>query len=173
MKRLYRVLLDCNAISLFFVVYLIKEHNSIMFMKLDISYAIYVAVIILFTGICLALSKLLPNEIISGGVKEVELADSSYLPSFLGYFFVALSITDKRTLVVMAVIIFIFTYYSQTLYFNPLFLLFGYKFYYITMENGMKLFVLSKKKIKNISGLEFNSLKRINDYTFIDRSHEK
>ncbi len=173
MKRLYRILLDCNAISLFLVVYLIKEHKSIMLMKLDISYAIYLAVILVFTGFCLVLSKRLPTETISGGIKEVELADSTYLPSFLGYFFVALSITNRKTLVAMAVIIFIFTYYSQTLYFNPLFLIFGYKFYYITMENGMKLFVLSKKKIKSTKGLEFSYLKRINDYTFIDRSQEK
>ena len=173
MKRLYRILLDFNAISLFFVVYLIKEHRSIMFMKIDCSYYFYVVGIILFTSICLVLSRFLPNEIISGGIKEVELADSSYLPSFLGYFFVALSVTDDTTVIAMAVIIFIFTYYSQTLYFNPLFLAFGYKFYYITMENGMKLFILSRKSIKNIDGLSFDSLKRINDYTFIDRSSRK
>jgi hypothetical protein len=116
---------------------------------------------------------LLPDETISGGIKEVELADGSYLPSFLGYFFVALSVTDDKTLITMAVIIFIFTYFSQTLYFNPLFLIFGYRFYYITMDNGMRLFVLSKKRIKSIEGLRFDTLKRINDYTFIDRSKGK
>ena len=80
---------------------------------------------------------------------------------------------DDITLIVMAVVIFIFTYYSQTLYFNPLFLVFRYKFYYITMNNGMRLFVLSRKRIKSLDGLRFDSLKRINDYTFIDRSQEK
>ncbi len=173
MKRFYRILLDCSAISLFFVVYMIKEHKSIMLMKMDFSYVIYLVGIVIFTGICLMISRLLPDETISGGIKEVEMADGSYLPSFLGYFFVALSVSDDKTLIAMAVIIFIFTYYSQTLYFNPLFLLFGYRFYYITMNNGMKLFVLSKKTIKSIEGLRFNSLKRINDYTFIDRSQGK
>lgn len=176
MKRLYRVLLDCNAISLFFVVYLIKKHTSIMFMKIELSYVIYLAGIILFTGFCLALSKLLPNETISGGIKEVELADGSYLPSYLGYFFVALSVEDNKTLFVIAVIIFIFTYYSQTLFFNPLFLVFKYRFYYVTMDNGMKFIILSKKRIKRIKridGLRFKNLKRINEYTFIDRSQEK
>lgn len=171
MKRLYRILLDCNAISLFFIIYLIKEHRSIMLMKADVSYVVYLVGIIVFTAICLFLSRFLPDEIISGGIKEVKLVDSSYLPSFLGYFFVALIITDDITLIAMAVIIFIFTYYSQTLYFNPLFLVFGYKFYYITMSNGMKLLVLSRKRIRSINGLRFDSLKRINDYTFIDRSH--
>ena len=87
MKWLYRILLDCNAISLFFVVYLIKDHRSIMLMKIDVSYAVYLGGIIFFTAICLFLSRFLPDETISGGIKEVELADGSYLPSFLGYFF--------------------------------------------------------------------------------------
>lgn len=173
MKRLYRIMLDCNAIILFFVVYMIKEHRSIAFMKIDFSYAIYLLGIVVFTYICLEISRLLPDETISGGIKEVELADGSYLPSFLGYFFVALSVTDDKTLIAMAVIIFIFTYFSQTLYFNPLFLIFGYRFYYITMDNGMRLFVLSKKRIKSIEELRFDTLKRINDYTFIDRSKGK
>ena len=119
-------------------------------MKIDVSYAVYLGGIIFFTAICLFLSRFLPDETISGGIKEVELADGSYLPSFLGYFFVALSIVDDITLIVMAVVIFIFTYYSQTLYFNPLFLVFRYKFYYITMNNGMRLFVLSRKRIKSL-----------------------
>lgn len=171
MKRLYRILLDCNAMSLFFIIYLIKEHRSIMLMKTDVSYAVYLVSVIVFTAICLFLSKFLPDEIISGGIKEVKLMDSSYLSSFSWYFFIALIITDDITLIVMAVIIFIFAYYSQTLYFNPLFLVFGYKFYYVTMSNGMKLLVFSRKRIRSVNGLRFDSLKRINDYTFIDRSH--
>ncbi|WP_027204470.1 hypothetical protein [Butyrivibrio fibrisolvens] len=173
MKRLYRILLDFNAISLLFVVYLIKKHNPICFWGIDFSYVIYIVGIMLFTFICLVLSRFLPDELISGGIKEVELADSSYLPSFLGYFFVALSVEDGRVLWSVAIIIFIFTYYSQILYFNPLFLIFRYRFYYITMDNGMKLFILSRKTIKSIDGLAFDSLKRINDYTFIDRSRVK
>lgn len=142
-----------------------------MLMKTDVSYAVYLVSVIVFTAICLFLSKFLPDEIISGGIKEVKLMDSSYLSSFSWYFFIALIITDDITLIVMAVIIFIFAYYSQTLYFNPLFLVFGYKFYYVTMSNGMKLLVFSRKRIRSINGLRFDSLKRINDYTFIDRSH--
>ena len=142
-----------------------------MLMKTDVSYAVYLVSVIVFTAICLFLSKFLPDEIISGGIKEVKLMDSSYLSSFSWYFFIALIITDDITLIVMAVIIFIFAYYSQTLYFNPLFLVFGYKFYYVTMRNGMKLLVFSRKRIRSVNGLRFDSLKRINDYTFIDRSH--
>lgn len=170
MKRFYRVLLDCNAISLFFIVYLIKKHETVVVIRAELAFLACLIGIMLFTWICIRLSKFLPDEIICGGIKEVELADGAYLPSFLGYFFVALSIDDNITLIAMAVIIFVFTYHSQTLYFNPLFLLFGYRFYNITIDNGMKIFVLTRKPIKNVEGLKFNNLKRINNYTFIDRS---
>ena len=166
------MMLDFNAMSLFFVVYLIKKQRFFICDDLYLSYIIYLAAALLFTAVCLGLMRFLPDEIISGGVKEVEIADGSYLPSFLGYFFVALSIGDRITLITIAVIIFVLTYYSQTLYFNPLFLIFGYRFYYITVDNGMKLFVLSKRAIKGTEGLDFKALKRINDYTFIDRSHK-
>lgn len=170
MKKCYRILLTCNSIMLFFEVYAIKNHISLRGIEFEwVSYLSYWILAVGFAWICLGLSKFLPEEIIDGGIKEVELADGSYLPSYLGYFFVALSVDDFSTLIWVGTVIFIFSYFSQTLYFNPMFLLFGYKFYYLTMENGMKLFVLSRIPIKKVEGLRFEKLKRINDYTFIDR----
>ncbi len=173
MRRLYFIILNINALSLFFVIYLIKEHISVVPMNHELSCIIYLLSVFLLSGICLMLSRFLPRETMTGDIKEVELANNSFLPSFLGYFFVALSVADNTTLIVAMLIIFIFTYHSQILYFNPLFLVFGYKFYYITKNNGMKLFVITKKSIKSINGLKFDSLKRINDYTFIDRGKQK
>lgn len=170
MKKFYRIFLALNSIIIFFVIYAIKNHFAIPCLRYEwISYAIYVVCTIFFSGGCLIMARFLPNEIISGGIKEVELADGSYLPSYLGYFFVALSIDDISTMGWIGGIIFVFTFFSQTLYFNPMFLLFGYKFYYLTMDNGMKVFVLTRIPIKSTEGLFFDKLKRINNYTFIDR----
>ena len=85
------------------------------------------------------------------------------------YFFVALSVPFYETLVFIFTILFIFTYFSQTLYFNPLFLLWGYQFYYITSENNVKIFLISKKCIRSTQGLSFPNLKRINNFTYIDK----
>ncbi|MDD3219670.1 MAG: hypothetical protein PHR50_10920 [Lachnospiraceae bacterium] len=170
MKRIYRILLGCNSIMIFFVIYAIKSHIVISIFKYEwLSYTLYITCTIFFSGICLFVARFLPDEIISGGIEEVELADGSYLPSYLGYFFVALSVNDISTMGWVGGIIFVFTLFSQTLYFNPMFLLFGYKFYYLTMDNGMKLFVLTRLPIKNVKALHFDKVKRINDYTFIDR----
>lgn len=172
MKLAYRVILTINSIILLLVVYLIKEGITLPFCFLQgahTSYLIYIVLSILMSGICLWLSGCLKNDVIEGGITDVEMANNSYLPSYLGYFFVALSIGDWDTFVWVGVLIFLFTFFSQTLYFNPMFLLFGYKFYIITVDTGMKFFVISHKRIKSIKGLSFTNLKRINDYTFIDK----
>jgi acyl-CoA synthetase (AMP-forming)/AMP-acid ligase II len=45
----------------------------------------------------------------------------------------------------------------------------GYHFYYALNSSGVKVLVISKKKIKKREEADFQNLKRINDYTFIER----
>ena len=134
-----------------------------------VSYFIYVFAPVVMTGFCIWLSRFLGDDIISGGVLEVECANDASLPSYLGYFFVALSINDWTTLIWVGILICIFTFFSRTSYFNPLFLLFGYKFYYVTVKGEIKFSIISRGDIVKTDGLVFDKLKRINNYTFIDR----
>lgn len=108
------------------------------------------------------------DEILKEHVKEIELANNSFLPSYLGYFFIALGIEKIDTLLIIFLILFIFTFLSQTLYFNPIFLVFGYHFYFIKNVNDVKIFLISKKQLKKPNDIDFLKLKRINHYTFID-----
>ena len=121
------------------------------------------------TGLSLLFTRFLSSDSIEGNVKDIEQANNAYLPSYLGYFFVALSVPDIETLVWVFLILFVFTYFSQTLYFNPLFLLWGKHFYYVTTKNNVKIFLITKKALRTTSDAEFEKLKRINDYTFIDK----
>ena len=102
--------------------------------------------------------------------KEISLADNSFLPVYLGYFFVSLSIGDIETMTLIYLLIFVFTYKSQTQYFNPAFLLMGYHFYDVSTKQGTRIFVIHKGAvIKNPNQILFENLKRINDTTFIER----
>jgi len=101
-------------------------------------------------------------------VKFVEQANNQFLPSYLGYFFVALSIPNCETLFFSYLIIYVFAFFSQVLYYNPIFLLFGFHFYYITTINDVKIFILTKQIIKDPKTTNFNKLIRINNFTFID-----
>lgn len=168
------MMLSFNSTMLVVLVYLIKE--DIVFPLFEskevlhyLSYLIYFGIAVTISGFCLWLSRFLSTEIITGGITEVEQADNSYLPSYLGYFFVSLGIENLTTLISIYMLIFIFTFNSQTLYFNPLFLLFGYKFYYVTTQNGKKIFLISRKEIMDTRNLKFDQIHRINNYTFIDR----
>lgn len=169
---LYQLFLTINATSLIIFVFLIKQQVQIGFLASSprwISYIIFICIPIILTGISLLLTKFLSDDNIEGNVKDIEPANNSFLPSYLGYFFVALSVPYYETLIFIFVILFAFTYFSQTLYFNPLFLLWGYQFYYITTGNNVKIFLISKRRIRSTEGLSFQKLKRINNFTYIDK----
>ncbi|SHL96368.1 hypothetical protein [Mucilaginibacter sp. OK098] len=172
----YRIFLTVNATALIVVVYLIKTsavinslHPLLKELPHVISYVLYITLPIILTAISLAIvDNLDDDELLS--VKTAEPANDSFLPSYLGYFFVALSVPDNTTLMFVYLIIFVMTFLSQTAYFNPIFLLFGYKFYYITTQNAIRNFIISKRTISSPISLDCPHLKRINDFTFISKN---
>lgn len=178
---LFRLFLTFNATSLIIVVYLVKTQKSLdyffpLFASLPhfISYILYFLIPVLLTYLSLLFSSYLINDSLESeegrsAIKEIEQANNAYLPSYLGYFFVALSVPYCDTLIFVFAILFLFTFLSQTLYFNPLFLIFRYHFYYLTTTTNIKIFLISRKELKDPSKLNFPKLKRINDFTFIDK----
>lgn len=164
------MLLTLNSTSLVLFVYAIKE--SLWIGKMGpVSIAVYVLAIIGFTYVCILLRCILKKDSIEGDIQDISMANDNYLPSYLGYFFVALSIPDDNWIVFWTVflIIYIFTYNSHTLYFNPLFLLFGYNFYYLSTKKKVKIFVISKQRdIRNAEEVSFMNLRKINEFTYID-----
>jgi hypothetical protein len=178
---LYRLLLTFNATSLLIAVYFVKTQETLhtFFQRFPnisrfYSYVFYFLIPVVSTLLSLYLAKFLGSDSLekttgSPAVIAVEQANNAYLPSYLGYFFVALSVPYCDTLIYVFAILFLFTYLSQTLYFNPLFLIFGYKFYYLTTPSNVKIFVITKKNLRNPDNANFPVLKRINDFTFIDR----
>lgn len=177
---IYRLFLTFNATSLILAVYFVKTQITLKkivpFLEGKspyISYSIYFLVPLLLTYVSLLAVRLLDDSSLEAKdgkqpIKEIEQANNAYLPSYLGYFFVALSVPLCSTLLFVFLILFLFTFLSQTLYFNPLFLVFGYKFYYLTTKNEVKVFVITKKILKKPDEINLVSLKRINDFTFID-----
>lgn len=146
MNFLFRLFLTFNATLLIIVVYLVKERyllenivQSLSRLTDFVSYTFYFMIPLILTYLSLIISKFLDNDSIqsdnSPAIKEVEQANNAFLPSYLGYFFVALSVPHFDTLVFVFVILFVFTFLSQTLYFNPLYLVFGYQFKRC-LENG-------------------------------------
>ncbi len=172
---LFRLFLAFNSTSLLLVVYWIKSGIILPIfppcfsIPNYVSYLIYILGMLFLTGLSLLCSNLLGKDSINqGDIENIEYANDAFLPSYLGYFFVALDVPNIETLHFVYPMVFIFTFLSQTLYFNPIFLVFGYHFYNLTTANNVRIFIITKKKFKDPKTVGFPSLKRINDFTFID-----
>ncbi|MGL5486505.1 MAG: hypothetical protein ACRDC6_09475 [Shewanella sp.] len=186
MNIVFRLFLTFNATSLLVIIFLVQKGHSLgyFFTKCPYlpyrpdfielpnyySYALYLLVPILLTGISILLSSLLGKDSFkSGDIINIEHANNSFLPSYLGYFFVALSISNWETLWFVYGVLFMFTFRSQALYFNPIFLLFGFDFYNITTKNGAVVFLISRNSFKIPANIDIARVRRINNYTFIER----
>ena len=148
MNRLFRFFLAVSSTSLFIVIFLIKSRCYILesnfysyldkFLKINnleqYSLVGFISIPLLFLAISMKLlEKLSKDRIKEGEIIEIENSTNNFLPSYLGYFFVALSISDNDflTMSIIYCIIVLFVFYSQTNYFNPFLLILGYKFYKI------------------------------------------
>lgn len=180
MNLAFRFLLTINATSLMVIVFLVQKGQTLGYFLPQypylvalpniISYTGYLLVPILLTGLSILLSsKLSKDNFKAGDIVSIEHANNSFLPSYLGYFFVALSVGNWETLVFVYSVLFAFTFLSQALYFNPLFLLFGFEFYNITTKNGATIFLISGKRYKTPGDVDLPIAYRINNYTFIER----
>ncbi len=179
----FRLLLTFNATSLLVIIFLVQKGYTLgcIFSQIScliwlkalpnaFSYFFYLLIPLLSTGLSIALSSYLGrDDFKQGEVVSIEHANNSFLPSYLGYFFVALSIGNWETLFFVYGILFAFTFLSQALYFNPLFLIFGYEFYNITTKNGTAIFLISRRKYKKPDEVVVLKAFRINNYTFIER----
>lgn len=169
MNKLYKLLLSFNATAWMLIVYCVKESKTLFGLHPHLFDVLLVISVLLTTLLSLVLSKLFGNESIHK-CRELSLADNDFLPVYLGYFFVALSVTNNYTMLVVYAIVFVFTFLSQTQYFNPLFLLFGYHYYHVVSEHGTHMFIIKHGKvIRRTEDLELINLRRINDTTYIER----
>ena len=163
-----RLFLTANATSWLIVLYEIKEGRTIIH-DLYLTSSLLISIPIIFSLLSIFLMKAMGSDSIDG-CKELQLADQEFLPVYLGYFFVALSIPNDYTLFIVASIVFAFTFLTQAQYFNPLFLLFGYHFYRIKTLNNTNVLIIARGRIiRNPSAASFPNLRRINDTTYIAR----
>lgn len=166
---LYRIILALNATSWMIVIYGIKSNWLFVANSRLITSLLLLVIPILLSIISLFLSKWfsVSNDRMTN-CKMIQLADNEFLPVYLGYFFVALSIPNLYTLWFVYCIVFCFSFLSQTQYFNPIFLLIGFHYYHIDTSKGTRIFVISHGKvIRSPEEINFERLKRVNDTTYI------
>jgi len=180
MNIAFRLLLTFNATSLLVIIFLVQKGYTfghlftgcqhLADLPRALSYFVYLLIPIMLTWLSIFLSSFLGRDSFDSGIiKTIEHANNSFLPSYLGYFFVALSVSNGEALLFVYGILFVFTFLSQALYFNPLFLLFRFEFYNITTTNGASIFLISRHVYKIPSEIDINVAYRINNYTYIEK----
>ena len=132
------------------------------------SYIVYVLMPFIFAGCLIRLfPKLRPGELRAGNVSEISADNSSFLAMILGYVFVGLSISNASTLLVIMSFLLIFNLCGNSYVFNPLFYVFGYRYYYITSSN-IKFLIMTRKRISLGTKADFPNARCLNDFTYID-----
>ncbi len=173
MNFLFKLLLTVNATSWMAIIYAIKKEWTFWIVPSWLMGFILIAISIALSVLSLSLTKKFKKDTLDK-CKELSLADGDFLPIYLGYFFVSVGVTEDWTMLIVFSIVFIFTFISQTQYFNPIFLLLGYHYYHVLTESGTRIFLIKKGPVaRKVSELSAGTLYRINDTTFIERTERK
>ena len=132
---IYRFLLTLIALLLTLAVFLINKGfvlNPYLPVRLEnlpngASYVLYLALCLIFTWASLLVAKRLSNDVMQqGSIIELEQVNDAFLPSYLGYFFVALSTTNTQVFLIVFSILLVLVFSSRAAYFNPIFFIFGF-----------------------------------------------
>lgn len=192
LKHLYRLLLIFSSISLTFAIFLVNKGVSVIgsvnawslknlpympliewnppeFLLSATSYLLYFLACVIISSFGFRATRWLSQERVDGSsFKSIELANDTFIPIYLAYFFVALSTTSYLSFALVFGVVLIFAYRSGGIYFDPMYVLRGYKIYAATSNNDVKSYIITKQILKGVGDLKFEGLKRINDFTFIE-----
>ncbi|MDR1033159.1 MAG: hypothetical protein LBL41_00045 [Bifidobacteriaceae bacterium] len=119
---------------------------------------------------CLWRVKVTANTFDTGEITRIRPIEHIAMPTYLGLFVISLEIVELDVWLATSILIILFTFwrrFEKVFYFNPIWSLFGYRFYEIETLSGNTMTLITKK-----SGLrhkeDFDDLRRINDYTFME-----
>jgi len=87
-------------------------------------------------------------------------------------FVIALEISSglevEKSIAVLVLLFILWGLFERVFYFNPVWLLFGYRFYEARSEAGNTFTVISRRR--NLKGAQaFKNLRKINEYTFMEQ----
>lgn len=162
-------------------IYFIKSSYWLLSVREDclvfINIIIYICLpLVLSYLILFAFRHCFSADSITNPVAEIKSIDNEYIPIYLGYIFVSVSIPnpsegmiDMITLMVVYVIINLVIISSSTVCFNPIFIIFGYTYYAVKTLGNVTVFVISKnKRGKNDREVTFPRLRKITETVFIE-----
>ncbi|WP_104759673.1 hypothetical protein [Helicobacter bizzozeronii] len=129
--------------------------------------------------ICLVEKHIAPSDEMRA-VEMVEVAEPKYIPIYIAYFVIAVSLENWFMFAVVFIIIYLLILKGKFSYFNPYLLFSGYHFYEVSIDPNkahgqdtyakFKVFLISKRKLKTT--MQYKELIRLNDFVFLDQEEE-
>ncbi len=183
MKYINRFLFTLASLSYFWTVFLIVQDTDVIkkfhfiiksnFIKNNsclLSKLLFLLLPFIMSLLTIFLAHLFNKERIESKITSVEEISIDFIPTYIGYFFVALSFSEKNKIVNVVLIfsiLFVFTLVGSKHLFNPLFYFFRYKLYKVKTEDGFESVIYSRKDISIGDSLKTFNIHRINNFTYI------
>lgn len=102
--------------------------------------------------------------------KEIKSIESVAMPTYIGLFVIALELTDNplhEATAVLSLLLVLWGYFERVFYFNPIWLIFGYRFYEVKSSRNNTFTLITKQS--DLKGEKhFINLRRLNNYTFLE-----
>jgi len=128
------------------------------------------AALIGFSYVSLKLAQLVFKSGETLSATELKPIESTAMPTYIGLFVIALGLgADKlrEAVIVLVVLMVLWRLFERVFYFNPIWLFFGYRFYEVRTAHG-NTFTLVTKRADLKGAMEFQNLRRINNYTYLE-----
>ncbi len=170
---IYRILLTVSSTSWMAVIFGIKE-ILLLPDPFHVKFLVGAVTVLIATAAAVLILLRRSGQEEMKDLSDCVLADQEFLPVYLGYCFVALSVDRFSVFTAVFLIVSVFVYLTQSCYFNLTLLFLGYHFYHGSTSLGTKLFLIVKGKIiRNVQGIEITGLRRINNITYLEIKHRR
>lgn len=176
--RYFKLSIHSLAATIFLpCLHILKEYINEIKGYWDIYETIIVAILILIpiilSGISLALMYTQGKDSINYPILSIENINNEYLPVYLGYFFVAISISlcGINGLIFMGIVylfVFLFVLLSSVLSFNPFFIFFGFSFYKVQTDKTIIYLISKRRFLKGENNITFPHLRKVTEYLFLE-----
>lgn len=170
-RLFFQTILSISSTIWIIVIYCVKTHYSFRGVDFWLTSILLIVLVFVISAIGCSATRILEKDNLTKCTK-FSLADNDYLPVYLGYSFVALSIDDIFTLLIIFLLITVLIMRLDA-YFNPAFLVLGYHYYQVITEEGTEVFIICKDKERNPKRVYFKELRRINNRTYISHGGER
>ena len=163
------IITSCFSVIVFNFMYHHKDFSFLFFPKFYQGSVIFVYIFI-FSYASLKSCKVFGKDRIEQtAITKIKIKSGLYLfyYSLLFFFFFAF-IDELKPFCFLFTSLILFVFFLRTYFFDPVFLFFGFKFYKIEIDNKIKINLITKRKIKEFSGIETIKVRSFTDYVFIE-----